>query len=492
MRKGARALKKQPFVNFVFAGVNLTSFGFEIPSPFVSLELGQAEFNSTTSWTLTVNISSDASRKANGAAFEALLYTSAQAANKYPSSRGIPVSFVFGYIDDFGNVSEYTSYQGWTLTFTGSTTGMYMVYKITGLAELDPQKSIPALRIPSLSGFVQPSAVMVGIAEATRIKDYYLLDVDRNDAPTFINHGPLTTSFNSYVRGTYSAADNFDKFPGLLRLSKSYNASREAAGLRRGYRTLNGVLKNASVTPVKNFLKPSNTDLTPQCTSFSYWVTEPTMTSPGIIHYKSNANLLNMYNSDVLEFGTSNTNVFTLSGTYNGVAYNMTDMNFTQTGFTVDGSGNSIAQEAQVVNSWSSNLADTFLSANIINDVNALASQFSGDFTVQIPGTVKQYTVAQPVSLLVMTGGTLSPVTGVYNIKSVSHLISATFITTLKLQRLQMSSANEVMTAQNILVDSSSTYGNNSYTKTKNIISPYKVNFGKLYPDFPALMGAVG
>ena len=152
-------MRKQPFVNFVFAGVNLTSFGFEIPSSFASLDVAMAQFTSTTSWTLTVNISSDASRKANGAAFEALLYTSAQAANKYPTSKGIPVSFVFGYIDDSGNVSEYLSYQGWTLTFTASTTGMYMIYKITGLAELDPQRSVPALRIPSLCGFVQPSAV---------------------------------------------------------------------------------------------------------------------------------------------------------------------------------------------------------------------------------------------------------------------------------------------------------------------------------------------
>lgn len=485
-------MKKQPFINFVFAGVNLTSFGFEIPSPFVSLEVSQAQFTSTTSWTLTVNISSDASRKANGAAFEALLYTSAQAANKYPTSKGIPVSFVFGYIDDFGNVSEYLSYQGWTLTFTVSTTGMYMIYKITGLAELDPQRSVPALRIPSLCGFVQPSAVVKAVAEATKLTNYYLLDIDRNDAPTFINHGPLNTSLNSYVRGSYSGQDNYDQFPGLLRLSKSYNASREAAGIRRGYKTFNQIRKNASVTPIKNFLKPSNTDLTAQCSSFSYWVKEPTMTSPGVIYYKSNANLLNQFSGDVLEFGTSNTNIFTLSGSYNGVAYNMTDMNFTQVGFTVDGSGNSIAQEAQVVNTWSSNLADTFQSANIINDVNALASQFSGDFTVQIPGAVKTYSVAQPVSLLVMTGNTLSPVTGIYNITSVSHAISSTFITTLKLQRLTMSSANAVAAAQNILVDSSSSYGNNSYTRTKNIKSPYKVDFGVLYPDFPALMGAVG
>ena len=83
-----------------------------------------------------------------------------------------------------------------------------------------------------------------------------------------------------------------------------------------------------------------------------------------------------------------------------------------------------------------------------------------------------------------MSGGTLSPVTGVYNVISVSHTISNTFITTLKLQRLVMSSANKVASSQGILVGGSRQYANGSYTTTKNIITPYKVDFGTLYPTF--------
>ena len=136
------------------------------------------------------------------------------------------------------------------------------------------------------------------------------------------------------------------------------------------------------------------------------------------------------------------------------------------------------------MNSWSSSLAEVFQTANIINDVNAIASQFSGDFTVQIPGSTKQYSVAQPVSLLVMSGNTLSPITGVYNIMSVTHSISNTFVTTLKLQRLVMSSANAVAASQSIFVSGSSNYPSSSYETTSNILSPYKVDFGQLYPDF--------
>ena len=250
-----------------------------------------------------------------------------------------------------------------------------------------------------------------------------------------------------------------------------------------GVRKLSQVVNNAT-DHVSDYLRRSNVDTTPQCASFSYWVDEPTMTRPGIIHYKSNANIMSSQNNDVLEYGTENANVLSISGSYDGVAYNMSDMNFRQVGFAVDGSGNTITQDAQVVNSWSSSLSDVFQSASIINDVNALASQFSGDFTVQIPGSVKSYTVAQPVSLIVYSGGTLSPITGIYNIVSVTHNVSNLFVTTLKLQRLVISNANQTAAAQGIFVSGSSNYNRSSYDTTNNIITPYMVKFGDLYPNF--------
>ncbi len=485
---GAVTMKRNPFCNFNLAGVSITEFGLKMPSPFVSLELANSEIQSMTSWTLNCTVGGDASRKVNIAAFEALLYSAAQSASQYSNSSGIPVSFMFGWLDAQGNVSDYLSYQGFTLKFSVSTTGLYMNYKITGYASLSIQSSMPVLRIPAISGFVQPSAVVEALAKSVKATSYYQLDIDHNDVPTLINHGPLTTSFNKYVRGEYSAKDDYDTFPGLLKLSKSYSSARDASGLltsmKTGVRKLSQVLNNVIETPISNYLKQSNTDTTPQCSSFSYWVDEPTMTKPGIIHYKSNAGLMSSHSNELLEYGTDSSNILTLNGSYDGIAYNMTNMNFRQVGFAVDGSGNTIMQGAEVINSWSSSLADVFQSADIINDVNALASQFSGDFTVQIPGAVKTYNVAQPVSLLVVVGGTLSPITGVYNIVSVSHMISNTFITTLKLQRLVISSANQVAASQGIYVGGSSNYNNSSYETSKNIITPYKVDFGEMYPTF--------
>ena len=477
-------MKKQPWISFSLAGVSLTDFGLKIPSPFSKLEMNNSEIASFSSWTLTVIVGGDSHKKSNIAAFEALLYTSAQAASKYPNSSGIPVAFSFGWLDNNGNISEYLSYQGFTLQYKVSTSGLYMTYTVSGYASQAAQSSTPILRIPEVSGIVQPSALVEGLAKAVKATTYYNLDIDHNDAPTLVTHGALTTSFNQYVRGTYSGQDDYDTFPGLLKLSKSYSSSRDSAGLIPTVKKLSQVLNNITVSPVSKFLKKGLTDATPQCASFSYWVDEPTMTSPGTIHYKSNAGLTTSQIRDVLQYGTADTNILSLSGSYNGVAYNMTDMNFTSVGFMVDGSGNTVIQDAEVVNSWSNSMSDVFQTVNIINDINAIASQFSGDFIVTIPGSTKTYNVAQPVSLLVMSGNTLSPISGIYNIMSVSHSISDTFTTTLKIQRLTMSSANQVASAQGIFVSGASGYPSGSFEQTTNIKTPYKVDFGTLFPTY--------
>lgn len=477
-------MKRQPFCSFSLAGVSLTDFGLAIPSPFSSLSLSNSEITSFTSWTLTVIIGGDASKKVNVAAFEALLYSSAQDASKYPTSSGIPVSFMFGWLNEDGSVGENISYQGFTLKFSVSTEGLFMRYTITGYASVGLKSHMPVLNIPAVCGIVQPSAVVEGVLKALKVDTYYNLDIDHNDAPTMINHGNLSTSLLNYVRGSYSANDDYDTFPGLLRLSKSYSGSRDAAGVKDNL-PLSSLMNNLSVTPLSNSLKRSFVDETPQCSTFSMWVDEPTMTQRGTIHYKSNAGLSSAHYGDTLEYGTANTNILSINGSYNGVAYNMSNMSFSDVGFSVDGSGNTIVQNSKVVNSWSASLPSVFQTVNIINDVNALASQFSGDFTITIPGTVNQYSLAQPISLLIMSGNTLSPVSGIYSIKSVSQQISATFVTTLKVQRLVMSSANEVASSQGITIaNSGGGYNAYSFNQTSNIKSTGYVDFGTLYPTF--------
>ena len=474
---------KQAWCSFELAGVNLTEFGLKIPSPFCSLTVSNAQISSFLSWELKVIVAGDARKQSNIAAFEALLYSASQDAASHGNAQRVPVTFMFGWMNSDGSIGEHLSYQGFFLKWTTSTTGLTMSYTITGYASMGFKSALPVFPIPALCGIVQPSAVFEAVCKALKVDTYYNLDIDHNDAPTLVNHGAMTTSFVAYTRGSYSASDDYSSFPGLLKLSKSYSSTRDAAGLKSGYTKLSHILNNVSLTPVSDFLKKSLTDNTLQCSAYSMWVDEPTTTQPGTIHYKSNAGLLSTHWGDTLEYGTANTNILSLSGSYNGVAYNMTDMSYADVGFSIDGSGNSIVQAEKIVNSWSASLADVYQTVNIVNDVNALASQFSGNFTIEIPGTVKQYSLAQPVSLLVVSGNSVSPITGVYNIVSVDHKVANTFVTTLKVQRLVMSSANEVASSQNISVNngSGSRY---AYTQTKNVISPGKVVFDTIYPTY--------
>ena len=476
-------MKVQSFCNFMLAGVSLTDFGLKIPSPFTSLKLSNAQITSMTSWELTVNITGDDTKGVNSAAFEALLYSAAQSAYEYKNASGIPVSFMFGWLDEFGNVRDYISYQGFTLQFSVSANGRFLTYTVKGYASTAIKSHMPVLNIPALSGIVQPSAVVESIAKAVKADIYYDLDIDHSDEPTLVQHGHLTTSFTKYVGGYHSATDNFDDFPGLLTLSKSYNGSRDAGGIKYPYRKLSTIVNNANGS-ISKYLKKSIVDNTVQSTAFSFWIDEPTMTKRGVIHYKSNAGLLSRNDYSTLRYGTSNTNIISLSGNYDGVAYNMTDLNFKNLGFAVDGTGDTVVDANNVVNSWSSSLADTFQTANIINDINALASQFSNNFNVTIPGNVSTFGVAQPVNLLVVSGNSISPITGVYNITGVSHDISVMFTTTLTLQRLQMSSANQVASGQGITIGGSTQYSTSAYNTTSNIKSTGKVDFGELYPTF--------
>lgn len=465
------------------AGLSLTEYGLKIPSPFCSLELSNSEVASYTSWTLKISIGGDSSKQVNIAAFEALIYSAAQTKG-YANASGVPVSFMFGWLKDDGSVESYLSYQGYTLKYSASVTGKFMTYTLSGYASQAVKASMPVFNIPALSGYVQPSAVLEGLAKSLKADRFYDLDIDHTDAPTVVQHNAMTTSFISYVRGDLNTSDDYDTFPGLVKLAKSYNATRDAAGLiTKKARKLSTLMNNLTVTPLKSCLKSSLTDKTPQMSSYAFWIDEPTMTHPGCIHFKDTGSIMTSHNTAALTYGTSDSNILAITASYDGVAYNITDMNFSTLGFTLDELGNTIVNTTNVVNSWSNSLPDVYQTANIVNDINALATQFSGSMSVTIAGVTRGYNICEPVPVIVMSGNTLSPISGVYSIMSVSHSISTTFLTTLKLQRLAISSANQVATGMGIYI--SGTAGSTSSIETtKNVKSPYKVDFGRLYPTW--------
>lgn len=482
-------MKRQPFCSASLAGVSLTTYGLIIPSPFCSLTLNNTETDSYTSWEMTITVGGDASREVNIAAFEALIYSAAQS-DGYANASGIPVTFTFGWIDSNENrIEDYLSYQGWTMKYTTKTNGVFLTYTLTGYASQILKMNTPVLNIPAVSGWVQPSAVLEGLLKSLKVNDYYDLDIDHCDAPALIDHNAMTTSLTSYVRGEKygSGEDDYDSFPGLLGFSKSYNQTRNAAGIQGGTK-LSTLMNHVGASNLAEYLVASMTDSEIQCSTFSFWIDEPTMTKPGVMHYKCTSTIMTSKDSRVLKYGTPDSNILSLSGSYNGVAYNMSDMSFATVGFTLDAEGNTIENPATITNSWASSLHSVFQTANIINDINALSTQFSGDITVTIPGSTRGYTICEPVSLVVMNGNTLSPISGIYNIKSTSHSINTNFITTLKLQRLAISRASEVAASANIYVVGSASKERKAYTQTKNIKSFGKVDFGELYPTYKDLM----
>lgn len=470
------------------AGLSITDFGLKIPSPFCSLTLNNTEIDSYTSWELKVTVGGDSTRSVNVAAFEALIYSAAQTSG-YANASGIPVSFMFGWLDPTsGSIESYLSYQGWSLKYNTTTAGMFITYTLTGYASQILKTNMPVLNIPALTGFVQPSAIVEGLAKGIKATDYYELDIDKCDAPTLVNHNAMTTSFTSYVRGDKTGQDDYDSFPGLLSLSKSYNSTRDAAGLLTGSKTLPSYLNNGAQSLLGPLLTAGPADNTPQSSTYSFWIDEPTSTQPGVIHYKNTSTVMASQDTKVLKYGTADSNIISISGSYDGIAYNMSDMNFSTLGFTLDESGQTIVNPQNVVNSWSSSLASVYQSANIINDINALATQFSGQFTVTIPGTTHGYTICQPVSLMIMSGNTVSPVSGIYNIKSVSHTLNTLFTTTLTLQRLSISSANQVAMSSGIYISGSKSGSTSGYITTDNVKSTGKVDFGTLYPTWNDIM----
>ena len=174
-------MKKQPFCNFSLAGVSLTEFGLMIPAPFTQLQVDNSQIDSYTSWSLSVTVGGSANKKANIAAFEALLYSAAQKSAGYSNSSGIPVSFIFGWLNPDGTVAENISYQGWTLKFTVSTQGRFMNDKLNGYASLAMQMSTPVLNIPAVSGIVQSAAIVEALAKAVKADTYYNWDIDHSD-----------------------------------------------------------------------------------------------------------------------------------------------------------------------------------------------------------------------------------------------------------------------------------------------------------------------
>ena len=176
---------------------------------------------------------------------------------------------------------------------------------------------------------------------------------------------------------------------------------------------------------------------------------DPTFHERGIIRYKNNVNLANYVGVDALIWGGLETNILAITATYDGVTQQLLGTgSMVQTGLGIALDGTQMTSSASRQNSYAATAASMFSAGNVINNLNALSTQFNTNITVTIVGKPKVFQVAEAVRVLVYTGGTLNPITGVYRIMKVTHHVTGTAYTTdLTLKRLDLITANNTVAA---------------------------------------------
>ena len=183
--------------------------------------------------------------------------------------------------------------------------------------------------------------------------------------------------------------------------------------------------------------------------SYTFSITEPTFHSRGVIRYKNNVNLANYVNDSVLIWGGLYTNILSISATYQGVTQTLLGSGASvQTGMGITLKGETLTTESNRQNSYNATLPSMFVAGNTLNNLNAISTQFNTNIQVTIVGAPKVFQVADAVRIVVYTGGTLNPITGVYRIIKVAHNINGTsYTTTLTVQRLDLITANDTATS---------------------------------------------
>lgn len=183
--------------------------------------------------------------------------------------------------------------------------------------------------------------------------------------------------------------------------------------------------------------------------SYTFSITEPTFHTRGVIRYKNNVNLANYVSQDVLIWGGLYTNIMSISATYQGVTQQLLGSGTTvQTGMGITLKGESLVTTANRQNSYSATIGSMYAAGNALNNLNAISTQFNTNVQITIVGSPRVFRVADAVRVVVYTGGTLNPITGVYRIIKVAHNINGTsYTTTLTVQRLDLITANNTATA---------------------------------------------
>lgn len=428
---------KQPYMQFIMQNIALRSLGFKPPSPLVNISLTNSESGIQTNFRATVHVLGDWRKNAHIGAFEMMLYEFAQMRGDSTT----PCYLELGWCDETG-ILESLSIQGIFIQFTSTIHKGYTEYILEGIGNFTNTATIRGIAIPAIRGNYRPSEVVEAVLDYVNAGDVFDYDIDHDDEIVPISKSSCVTSLGEYINGSSTQQ-------GLIQQSYCEGSRSCAYGLPKNRSTAMYLQAGYTKAEIHDIMGSPVAQTQRSASSYTFSITEPTFHTRGVIRYKNNVNLANYVNDSVLIWGGLYTNILSISATYQGVTQTLLGSGASvQTGMGITLKGETLTTESNRQNSYNATLPSMYVAGNTLNNLNAISTQFNTNIQVTIVGAPKVFQVADAVRIVVYTGGTLNPITGVYRIIKVAHNINGTsYTTTLTVQRLDLITANDTATA---------------------------------------------
>lgn len=421
-----------PYMQLVIDGTAMRSPGFKVPSPLVSISLENAESGLQTNFTAILHVYGDSRNKVHVGSFEMMLYEFAQ----MQGDSVIPCYIEIGWAEGDKVISSL-EIQALFVQFKSSVKTGYIEYTIQGIGNFTNAGNIRGIAIPAIRGNYRPSVVLEAVLNYIKADDVFDYDIDHDDEIVPINRPATVTSLGEFVNGS-------EEQLGLIQ--QSYSEGSKSSAYRLPGKLSSEDYRKAGYTDkqISDMMGPPVAQTQRSASAYTFSIIDPTFHQRGIIRYKNNVNLANYVSEDALVWGGLYTNILSITARYDGVTQQLLGSgSIIQTGFAVSLNGDTIVSEANRQNSYSATATSMFAAGNVINNLNAISTQFNTNITVTLVGQPKIFQIAEAVKVLVYTGGTLNPITGVYRIMKVRHFITGTAYTTeLTLKRLDLITAN--------------------------------------------------
>lgn len=421
-----------PYMQLIINDTAIRSLGFKVPSPLVSISLDNAESGLQTNFTAVLHVYGDARNKIHIGSFEMMLYEFAQ----MQGDSVIPCYIEIGWADG-DTITDSLKIQALFIQFKATVKTGYMEYRIQGTGNFTNVGNVRGIAIPAVRGNYRPSDVLEATLDFIRADEVFDYDIDHDDEIVPINRPATVTSLGEFVNGSEDQL-------GLIQ--QSYSEGSKSAAYRLPSNLSSEDYRKAGYTnsQITDIMGPPVAQTQRSASAYTFSIVDPTFHQRGVIRYKNNVNLANYVSEDTLIWGGLYTNILSITATYDGVTQQLLGSGTTiQTGMALSLSGDSMISTANRQNSYSATASSMFAAGNVINNLNAISTQFNTDITVTIVGQPKVFQIAEAVRVLVYTGGTLNPITGVYRIMKVHHYITGTAYTTdLTLKRLDLITAN--------------------------------------------------